>query len=37
MGVSGIIGENERIFYRSERHLGTVGASTLVRVVRWVR
>ena len=29
MGVSGVIGENGRIFGGSERHLGLVGASTL--------
>ena len=29
MGVSGVIGENGRIFDDSERHLGIVGASTL--------
>ena len=29
MGVSGVIGENGRIFGGSELHLGLVGASTL--------
>ena len=29
MGVSGVIGENGRIFGGSERHLGIVGAPTL--------
>ena len=29
MGVSGVIGENRRMFSSSERHLGIVGASTL--------
>ena len=29
MGISGVIGENGRIFGGPERHLGIVGASTL--------